>query len=193
MSAGSRAIAADSTTLGSESELWMRILWQPHDTSLDGEYFNFRRDTSGDGRIVIRRNNTLGIDGERNDLMVDPFGGDAEVADEFATLSGGDTHLLLFRLTIDRASGVDDTVDLWADPTATSVSGLGTPTASVTANLLDGDNDQLSQFDFTGDNVYLLDEFAIGETFNDVTTIPEPSALGLLLLGGAAMLRRRRV
>ena len=189
-----RGIDTDGT-LGSASELWMRILWQPNST-LGPEFFNFRRDASGDGRIVIRRTTTLGSPGERNDLAVDSVVGGNDISpdnfDTFPTLSGGDTHLLLFRLTIDRASGVDDTVDLWADPTATSVSGLGTPTASVTANLLDGANDQLSQFDFTGNNVYLLDEFAIGETFNSVTGIPEPASLGLLLLGGVAVLRRRR-
>ena len=191
--AADRGIATDGT-LGSASELWMRILWQPNGT-LGGEFFNFRRDGgSGDGRIVIRRDDDpFGSTGNRNDLMVDPFGGGAQVADEFATLSGGATHLLLFRLTIDRASGGDDTVDLWADPTATSVSGLGTPTASVTANLLDGADDQLSQFDFTGsDGSYQLDEFAIGETFNDVTGIPEPASFMLLLLGGLAVIGRRR-
>jgi len=119
-------------------------------------------------------------------------GNDANAnADLFPTLNGGDTHLLLFKLTIDRTAGADDTVDLWADPTATSEGALGTPTASVTANLLDGSGDQLSQFDFTGSNDYLLDEFAIGETFADVV-IPEPASVVLVGLGGVLLLSRRR-
>jgi len=83
---------------------------------------------------------------------------------------------------------------LWADPTATSEAGLGTPTASVTANLLDGAGDQLRQFDFTGNNVYQLDEFAIGESFAEV--VPEPSSIALLAAAGlvlGAVLARRKM
>jgi len=191
-----RAIASD-TTLGTASELWMRILWQPNST-LGPEFFNFRRGSSSDGRIVIRRNDTLGSAGQRNDLLVDGIaaGVGDQASDEFATLSGGDTHLLLFKLTIDRTASMDDTVDLWVDPTATAEAGLSTATASVTANFLEGAG-QISQFDFTGVNTYLLDEIAIGETFADVTNtavIPTPAALpgGVALLGMALLRRRRR-
>jgi len=50
---------ASNATLGSASELWMRILWQPNST-LGPEFFNFRRDAGGsaDGRIVIRRSDS---------------------------------------------------------------------------------------------------------------------------------------
>ena len=38
---------------------------------------------------------------------------------------------------------------------------------------------------------YSIDEIRVGNTFADVTPIPEPSAVALLLLGTSLLLRRR--
>jgi len=46
------------------------------------------------------------------------------------------------------------------------------------------------QFEGLGDAQF--DEFRVGTTFADVASVPEPASLGLLAVGGVALLARRR-
>lgn len=40
---------------------------------------------------------------------------------------------------------------------------------------------------------YTIDELRFGDTFADVAPVPEPASMGLLAVGGLALLRRRRL
>jgi len=192
--ADTRRNIASNTTLQTASTLWARVLLRP---SEDTAFFSFRvADGQGDGRFTIRRNPANNV----SDILLRPLGNNNnsnDVTDGFTELTAGDTHLMLFKISIDRAGSNAETVDLWINPTTSDESQLGTATASVSGNILDGTDKQFGEFDFTGGNDdqsprYAIDEIAIGENFNDVVPVPEPGSLALMGLGGLLMLGRGR-
>jgi len=201
--AGAQAVRpiGSNATLQAADTLWARVLWQPQ-SNTNGEFFSFRRDSSGDGRFTIRHREVQ-AGGLVSDILLRPISGNSgdDVA-VFSSPAAGQTHLMLFKIDIDRTGTNDETVSLWVDPIATNEAGLGAPSALVAGDFLNNSDNQFAQFDFTGNTNYLLDEIAIGETFFDVTgvipgadappAVPEPASMLLVGLGGAALLRRRR-
>lgn len=97
------------------------------------------------------------------------------------------THMVAGSLNL--ATGA---LNLYIDPT-----GLGSgaaPSSLVSASALLGALD-IGQFSLaTGDSTFVFDEVRIGNTWADVSPVPEPSSFALLGVGalGLAALRRRR-
>lgn len=111
-------------------------------------------------------------------------------ANTSVTAAANTTYLLVAR--IDFASG-NDTVNLWVNPT---LNGIEPATADATMTNYDlvGGFQQLA-FRYDGNSTMLFDEFRMGETFADVTPVPEPSTyalLGGLAALGLVYLRRRK-
>ncbi|QEG35420.1 PEP-CTERM sorting domain-containing protein [Bythopirellula goksoeyrii] len=140
----------------------------------------------------------------------DPAGGVAGGGPETpgaATFPWNDTHWAVLR--IDHLAGMDD-MRLWLSPDPNVVP----LDADADITLLAGDSNNTDDMDaleavraFVGagrtsggfpqpTGVLALDEFRVGTTYADMTgtvvTVPEPSSLVLLGLGGLALIRRRR-
>jgi len=186
-----RPIASDAT-LQTANELWLRVLFQPSD---NGNFFSFRTDGGeSNGRITMRWNPGATPD-PRQDILVRDLSG-ANTTGDFGSLTLGSTNLFLFKVTADRTGSAAETVELWLNPTTSDESQLGPATATISGNILDSTNNQFNQFDFTsgdGDG-FGIDEVAVGETFNDVVPVPEPTSMSMALaIGGwLGVMRRRR-
>jgi hypothetical protein len=90
---------------------------------------------------------------------------------------------------IDFASG-NDTANFWVDPDLNSEPTIGSADATLTAAIT---FDGIRLLTGSGDNYRLnVDEIRIGDSYSDVTVIPEPSAAALLLACGSLLLLRRR-
>jgi hypothetical protein len=145
------------------------------------------------GELVIRLGSTagtynLGIRSSTNSGAV-YFTGD---------LSPGDTHFVVARMT-DGATQGTQTNDLWIDPA--SFGGDAPTPDGTTAGTLSATNDFprsiiIGAFASGATPTDTrIDELRVGETWADVTTgtsVPEPTAIGVLSLGGLALMRRRR-
>jgi len=190
--ADTRRAIASNTTLQTATTLWARVLFKP---SNDGNFFSFRTDgSSGDGRFTMRWNPGATPDPRRDILVRDLSGNDT--TGDFGSLTLGSTNLFLFKVTADRSGSNAETVELWLNPTTSDESQLGAATATISGNILDSTNNQFNQFDFTsgdGDG-FGIDEVAVGETFNDVVPVPEPTSMSMALaIGGwLGVMRRRR-
>lgn len=125
----------------------------------------------------------------------EPQGGISYFAGDPPVVSGA-TFLLVTRILWDIAG--NETITLFVDP----VLGAGDPSQATGVtrsdiNLINGparggvDQVQRLLFASGAPTLWNVDEFWIGNTFEDVTPVPEP-ALSLLLAGGAFLLAGRR-
>jgi hypothetical protein len=110
-------------------------------------------------------------------------------------VADSNTHLFVLQLNL--ASGVNDTLNAWEDPTSLSGS---TPTGGYEVSLsgfsVNGAITEFSLGSFVGSGSMdtELSEVRIGDTLADVAAVPEPSVTYLALLGpGALFLVRRRM
>ncbi|MEA2068215.1 MAG: PEP-CTERM sorting domain-containing protein, partial [Verrucomicrobiota bacterium] len=104
-----------------------------------------------------------------------------------------DTHLFVWKLTT--GAGATDNWELFVDPTLAS-EGANTAVASMTGGGSSIDLTHLTLYregGGTGGNGMMFDEIRIGETWADVTTIPEPATLGLIVAVGGALIGIRRL
>jgi hypothetical protein len=93
---------------------------------------------------------------------------------------------------IDLRSSAPDSVSLWLNP---SLNSSFAPTPQISISGLDLGFDSLSLESTNVGYQQMLayyDEFRIGTLWTDVVTIPEPSSLSLLALGGVVVALRRR-
>ena len=184
--------AGISRTLGDSSlagnTLWMRMLYRPGAqvessvntatpfqlaTANAGNFLNLQRTVGAEGG-TLNEVFSLNMSGEIN-------------ADSFLfDFTGSGTHMLLFKLVINQATNENETLSLWLDPTATTEGGLGTATATVSADILEAElgDDYLSLFTANGYGDQIND-FVIATTFADaisrltdpVTAVPTTTTL----------------
>ena len=113
-----------------------------------------------------------------------------------ALLNEGDTEFVVARYTF--GSGVnDDTVDLWLNPSPASLGTAAPPAATVGGvGVGAADGTQLERFFWRsagiGPQTTTTDELRIGQTWADVTPVPEPSAACLSALAASLLLIRFR-
>jgi len=100
------------------------------------------------------------------------------------------THLVVGKFGTD---GDLWTQYIWIDPSTSSLGGLDLTTASANGFYALGDTDTLASVVIGGPNASVIDEIRVGESYADVTPIPEPASILLLVSGlvGAYKLRRR--
>lgn len=102
-----------------------------------------------------------------------------------------DAILVVGRIDFSDTADSDD-LRLWIDPT---IGGAAPSDASATASFLGGEFVDGGSFFAVGANnggEAVFDEFRLGNTFSDVTPVPEPHSAALLLVAGALLLVRRR-
>lgn len=101
----------------------------------------------------------------------------------------GDTNVHLYVVRFDFDDAVGDTISVFFDPSLASEP--TTPDATYTGGDFAFDILSIEAF---GDGSFFngTDEIRIGETYADVTPIPEPGSMALVGLGGLLMLQRRR-
>jgi len=98
-------------------------------------------------------------------------------------VANGTVNLMVAKINLDL-----DTIHVFVNPTV----GAAEPLATIDAAFTGPSISHVGFYSSTRSSVP-WDEIRIGQTFADVTPmIPEPASLGLLGLGGLAMLRRRR-
>lgn len=123
--------------------------------------------------------------------VIDEFGGD---------LGEDTTYLILGRAT--PQSG-NDQVDLWFDPDVTAYSseadflaGISPDSSASTTDFFAGSvtNVFVTIYQHADSTEAYMDSLVFSDTetaFADVTGVPEPATLGLIALGGLALIRRR--
>jgi hypothetical protein len=80
------------------------------------------------------------------------------------------------------------TAELWVNPELDAAPTVDTRDASTTANNFTINRVRVS----TSTNSGNFDEIRLGTTFEDVAPVPEPTSVGLVAAGAAALLARRR-
>ncbi len=87
-------------------------------------------------------------------------------------------------------------MDVWLNPLLNNEGSLGAGDISITVDANnDGSATQINRLGYLHqkwESPNLMDEIRMGESYADVTPIPEPATMVLLALGGLAVVRRRR-
>lgn len=104
------------------------------------------------------------------------------------TPTAGQTTLLAGELIF---NGNDVTLNLYIDPLASQPANPSATYTYVGLGALSQVGLEAGVWPEAGTTNKMLDEIRIGETWGDVTPIPEPASLGLLAMGGVMLLRRR--
>lgn len=170
-----------STTIGTAGTTkFLSFLLRPEGTLGQGNaggYFGVELRGSGPDLYVGFLNNGS------NDLGMNTSGGGGDVGSGVDAVSGT-TYLMVVRL--DFVAG-NDTATLYVNPTP----GGAAPASGTVKNDIDLTN--VTQLGLTASGAFSVDEIRIGDTFADVTPVPEPTTVGAIaLVGAAALLRRRR-
>ena len=177
--AASRAL----NNYGPVSELWVRVLYK-EGAHVDGSAVTVVPFALGTANLpyYLSLERTVGAEvGEGGLAYSLNLVGDTVGSIPF-TMPGNsaDTRMLVFRLTINQATGQDENLALWVNPTATTTNGLGTPTVSTNGNILSESfpgaaDDYLAVFAASGLGD-TIDELVIGRSFAEV--LPHVTATG---------------
>jgi hypothetical protein len=200
--------SATATTLGNIASLNGGVIWMS---------FLYQRDGSQTGAPYFRQANFALYQGSGEKLDIGGPNTSATVQNNLSLWSNGGAHsgaaplqsttpvfsagaqLIVVELTVDTLSTTADTVSVWFNPT--DLSALGAANLTSTEVDLSGVNTvrfQAGNSNANGTNaVFEVDELRIGDTFADVapyTTVPEPSTIAFVSIGGLAAWawRRRR-
>jgi hypothetical protein len=122
--------------------------------------------------------------GSINNWVIEDRGGSGQHSSPIAASTAA-TALLVVKAEF--ASAGNDTITLFVDPTP----GAPEPATGILKN--DANFGIVTGLTIYSTGAMRIDELRVGETFADVTPIPEPGALGLLVASALALpLRRRR-
>ena len=223
LSFGSLATSGNTLEAGNRSRLWRTVDTSSYN-SLDGSsnlgadgtsvYTSvlIQSENSSDDFFAMRltRGNPAGaspgravrIGGNNGNLeaVAEPASGIASSPGSSGTFQSDDGNTHFYVARFDFASG-GDTVSLYFDPSLSSEPSSADVTLGGSSSGADFsfDNVSLEAFDDSGSSLSsfraLYDEVRLGETYGDVTAVPEPAtfALAVGLAGlGAVLLRRRK-
>jgi hypothetical protein len=206
-STGFGGIQRSFASTDTDGSIFFSYLFTNQDNTNASDAIVFR-DSAGNTRFRVGFNNFEAIN-----IQTQLAGGDGSnyiidtTANDLTELQNGSTVLIVGQLDIGLSS--DDVFTVWINPTDLSdVSG----TAKYTLSASEQDVRDLQTTSSTGsfapintlrleltggtDQDYVFDEFRVaygsGASIGDVVPVPEPGSLALVMLGGLAMLGRRR-
>jgi len=167
------------TAYGETGTVYLSFLQQ---YSATGAFYAFELHDGGDADGV--RTLAIGAGASGN-----PYGAFSDVNGGSFTAFGSDpvgsANLIVLKFTF--GAGATDVVDIFLNPDPAAAE----PAATVTLAAGNYAFDRLGFAQFVS-RTQSIDEIRLGDTFADVTPVPEPTSLVLLGLGGVMMLRRRR-
>jgi hypothetical protein len=164
----------------------------------------FTQDTSGTlangsaaAPLLIRTGDPDNISGNANDFQGFQLGiGLTQVSpgnrifDGTRTYAPGMTLFLVGSYTFG-PSAADDVARLYVNPLPGTPESANIPAVTTTTGLADVNNSQIQSFFLRNNSVEpastIIDNLRVGTSWEDVTPVPEPSAIGLLCLGALWM------
>jgi MYXO-CTERM domain-containing protein len=179
-------LLANPFTASTTGTFYMSLLFQGSDT--DGQFRSV--EFHNGGNAGADRNFFLGMGGGSGGFGDGSTQGIRLFGDTGATsLGASNTDVNMFVLKLELSStNLSDTLTVYRNPTDLLVEGNNTVGATFTGRNIAFDRLSLALFS-TG--TVTLDEFRIGDTFADVTPVPEPSSAAFLLLGVALLVAHR--
>lgn len=168
----------------------------------------FTQDTSGalaNGSVaaplLIRTGDPNNTSGTANDFQgfqlgtgVTAVSPASRIFDGTHTYAPGTTLFLVVSYTFG-PNATDDVARLYVNPVPGTLESANSP-AVITPALADVTNNQIQSFFLRNNSVQpastVIDNLRVGTTWEDVTPLPEPSALGLIAVGAAAFATARR-
>jgi hypothetical protein len=115
-------------------------------------------------------------------------------ATNFTTGENAETVLVVVKLTLDSTTPTNDMAQLFINPTLSEAEPTAQATSPFNASFVA--NTGVRSFFLRNNSVepdsMLVDELRIGTTWSDLTAVPEPASMSLLVLGGLALGARRR-
>ncbi len=194
-----RGFSATAAGTGSGSNVWLSFLIASPANNSGLSFFNAGTEQTFSGRVSGFGGNgnvgTLFYNGASGRPLNNTAGANTNVNFSASpAINTASTHF--FVLNIDQ-TGATPVYRGWVDPSASSFATGSTPTGgstyTVNTNTQFFNYTQIRLGVFTGTVAEAtFDEIRLGDTWADVSPVPEPSSLLLLSVGALGLLRRRR-
>ncbi|MGJ8656623.1 MAG: PEP-CTERM sorting domain-containing protein [Akkermansiaceae bacterium] len=183
-------------TDASDATVYISFLMQLGEAGGNGSYRAFElHDTTlgaSDGGMADGTNRQFQLGVHNGDFGTNGIGfraaNDGAFDAELSATRNLDVNLFVIKLELS-STAASDSATVWMNPTTGTA---GDPASGgVTVSGFDITFDTIALARFAGDGT-TWDELRVGDTFLDVTPVPEPSSTALLGLGGLALILRRR-